>query len=62
MCVKTSESFIPAHFDIAYIRVEIEQGPDAYRKSHNFIELRPFGWIQIEHVEDELSELWAVPV
>ena len=63
MCVKTSaESLVPAHFDVAYIRVEIEQGPDAYGKSHYFIELRPFGWVQIEHVQDELSEFWAVPV
>lgn len=53
---------VPPHFDIAYIRVEIKQGSDAYGKSHNLIELRPFGWIQIEHVEDELSKFWAVPV
>lgn len=50
------------HFDIAYICVEVKQRPDAYRKSHYFIELRPFGWIQIEHVEDELSEFGAVSV
>lgn len=42
----------PAHFDTAYVRVEVKQGPDAYGESHYFIELRPFGWIQIEHVEN----------
>lgn len=53
---------LPAHLDIAYICVQIQQGSDANRKSHYFIKLRAFGWIQIEHVEDKLSELWAVSI
>lgn len=53
---------LPAHFNIAYISVEVEQRSDTYGQSHDFVELRPFGGIQIEHVEDELSQLWAVPV
>lgn len=58
LCIKIP----PAHFDIAYVRVEIKQWSDAYGESHYLIELRPFGRIQVEHVEDELSEFWTVPV
>lgn len=61
-CISGGPATSPAHFDTAYVRVEVEQGPDAYGKSHYFIQLRTFGWIQIEHVEDELSKFWAVPV
>lgn len=53
---------LPAHFDTAYICVKIKQGSYAYGKSHYFIKLRPLGWIQIEHVEDELPQLRAVAV
>lgn len=52
----------PAHLHVAHICVEIEQWPGANGQSHYFIELRPLGRIQIEHVEDQLSEFWAVPV
>lgn len=53
---------LPAHFDTAYICVKIKQRPDAYWKSHYFIELRPLGRVQIEHVEDELPQFGAVTV
>lgn len=53
---------LPAHFETAYIRVKIQQRPYAYRKSHYFVKLRPFGWVQIEHVKDELPQFRAVAV
>lgn len=30
-------STLPAHFDTAYVCVKVQQGPDAYGKSHYFI-------------------------
>lgn len=61
-CVFGGPATLPAHFDTAYVCVKVQQGPDAYGKSHYFIQLRSFGRIQIEHVEDELAKFWAVPV
>lgn len=52
----------PAHLDAAYIRVQIKQRSNAYGKSHDLIELRPLGRIQVEHVEDELPQFRAVAV
>ncbi len=53
---------MPAHFDVAYVSVEIEQWPDADGMSHYLIELGSFGWVQIQDVENELSQLWAVTI
>lgn len=52
----------PAHFHAADVSVEVEQRPDTDGQSHDFIELRPFGGIQVEHGEDQLPQLRAVPV
>lgn len=57
-CIKAP----PAHFHTAYVRVEVEERPDTDGQSHDFVELRPFRRVQIEHGEDELPELRAVPV
>lgn len=53
---------LPAHFDVAYISEEVEQGFDANRVGHDLIELWAFGWVQVEHVHDELPEFCTVPV
>lgn len=53
---------VPAHFDVAYVCVQIEQRPHAYGQSHDLVELRPLGRVQVEHIENELPQLRAVPV
>lgn len=52
----------PAHTDIANVSVEVQQGPDADGIGHDLVELWPFGWVQVKHVEDELSQFRAVAV
>ena len=52
----------PAHLHVAYIGVEVEERSDADRQGHDFVELRPLGGVQVEHVEHKLPQLWAVAV
>lgn len=53
---------MPPHFNAAHVGVEVEKGANADGLGHDLIQLWPLGGVQVQHAEDELAQVGAVPV
>lgn len=53
---------LPSHPDTAHIGIKVEQGSDANGFCHDVVQLRPLGWVQVEHAENEIPQARAVAI
>ena len=52
----------PPHADTAQVCVQVEERPDAEGLRHDVAERWPLGGLQAEQTQNQLAQLWAIPV